>query len=411
MKSLTLFSLALLVACGNDKSSDSGEATPFSAPISCDDVGIDIPSGLGEASGAWDPAGRLVFFGGNDAVPIECAFGNTSFVGETWAYKPACEGFVRIETAESPQDRGRHVAVYDDVNHAMLIHGGRSRVEASGPYTLYGDTWSFDLSTDTWTKVTGAADGPSKRGNHGGAFARGKMYINGGNESTDGANFLLKNDTWAFDPTNNTWEKLSTTNKPANRLYHPMTSDGDHLYIYGGGDENALFGSGFMNDLWSLNLDTLAWTELSDGTEASAPVGRIWGSLTHDAANNRLVMFGGHDETPLGNNNELWQFNLENNKWKLLEAGDRLDNPENGFCDFPADYTTIVDGSPERREAGVSAQTGDGKLIIFGGKTDCGNINDVWSLDLSTDVWEEHSRATQGEACLRAYQECSSMCF
>ncbi len=409
MKTLTLLSVALLVGCGGkDKNDDSGGVIP----VSCDDVGIDIPTGRGEAAGAWDPKGqRLMFFGGNEAIPLNCQPGATGFVGETWAYKPTCDGFVRIQTSDAPKTRGRHVAVYDSVNEAMLIHGGRFRDGSSGTYTLYGDTWSFDLKTDTWSKLAGATDGPSKRVNHAAAFARGKMYIMGGNDSDDGLVFNPKRDTWAFDPATASWEKLDTTNNPPGRLYHPMATDGDHLYVYGGGDENALFGTGFHNDLWSLDLDTLKWTELSDGSASGDPDSRIWGALTHDATNNRLIMFAGHDDTNLGNNNQLYQFNLANNKWKLLEIGDEFNQPENDVCDFPADFTTIVDGIPERRQAGVATQTHDGRLMIFGGKTDCGNVNDVWSLDLGNDTWTEHSRATEGEACLRAYQECSAMCF
>jgi len=48
-------------------------------------------------------------------------------------------------------------------------------------------------------------------------------------------------------------------------------------------------------------------------------------------------------------------------------------------------------------------------MIIFGGKTDCGLINDVWTY--SGSAWVPRSRATEGEACLRAYQTCESMCF
>ena len=53
----------------------------------------------------------------------------------------------------------------------------------------------------------------------------------------------------------------------------------------------------------------------------------------------------------------------------------------------------------------------DGQLWIFGGKTDCGIINDVWSFSSSSETWTEQSPATSGEICLRAYAECETMCF
>ena len=87
MKIRSILTLASLLACGGNKdnNSDTGQST---VPVSCDDVGIDIPSGRGETSGAWDPKGhRLLMFGGNEAIPLECQPGATAFVGETWAYK------------------------------------------------------------------------------------------------------------------------------------------------------------------------------------------------------------------------------------------------------------------------------------------------------------------------------------
>ena len=54
--------------------------------------------------------------------------------------------------------------------------------------------------------------------------------------------------------------------------------------------------------------------------------------------------------------------------------------------------------------------TGDGEMLIFGGKTDCGLVNDVWSYTLGSG-WSELSPATSGQACLRANQNCSSLCF
>jgi len=396
-----VLTLALgLVACaeGSNKS------------VSCADVVVDVPSGRGEVEGVWDaPRGRLVFFGGNQAVPVECSPGATDFVGETWAFKPTCDGFVRVETATAPTVRGRHTASLDQDQDRMIIHGGRFRSGGSGPYTLYGDAWALDLKTDTWSQLSNGADGPSARSNHAAEIAQGQLWVFGGNDSADGAVFNPRNDLWSLDLESGTWEKRTTTNKPPKRLYHSMATDGDRLYVYGGGDENALFGS-FFRDVWVLDLATLAWSELHSG-DGDAPLGRIWAPMEYDAENHRLVVFGGHDDGVLGNNNELWTFDLTGNFWTRLSAGDEHNAPANGVCDFPPDFTMIDDASPERRNAGVSAVTPEGELVIFGGKTDCGNANDVWALDMAGESWSEWFRATEGEVCLRASQECREMCF
>ena len=84
-----------------------------------------------------------------------------------------------------------------------------------------------------------------------------------------------------------------------------------------------------------------------------------------------------------------------------------------GFCDFPADFTVPDLDAPERRYAGAAVLSEDA-LIIFGGKTDCGQVNDVWTWDLDDQSWTERSDATAGEVCERTFADpegCESLCF
>ena len=67
--------------------------------------------------------------------------------------------------------------------------------------------------------------------------------------------------------------------------------------------------------------------------------------------------------------------------------------------------------APERRYFGAAALSED-DMYIFGGKTDCGQVNDVWNWSLRDESWNERSPATSGEICLRAYAEgCESLCY
>jgi hypothetical protein len=58
----------------------------------------------------------------------------------------------------------------------------------------------------------------------------------------------------------------------------------------------------------------------------------------------------------------------------------------------------------------VSTRAGD-RLMVFGGKTDCGLINDVWQFDLASNAWTELSAASAGESCVRTSANCSEHCF
>jgi len=170
----------------------------------------------------------------------------------------------------------------------------------------------------------------------------------------------------------------------------------------------------FLHDMWVLQLaadgTSGAWTMLGQG--ASPPPGPSSADLVLDPARNRLVLWAGHEDNLLGNTNALWAYDLGGGSWSSLITGDLLTGASNGFCDFPADFVTPDLDSPERRSAGVAVLMDEGEtLLIFGGKTDCGLINDVWSLNLADHVWTERSPATGGEICLRAFANCQTMCF
>ena len=148
---------------------------------------------------------------------------------------------------------------------------------------------------------------------------------------------------------------------------------------------------------------------MSDGQDG--PDARIWGSMDYDPTLDQLVVFGGHDDQELGNRNDLWTYDIGTGKWDELKKGDKPNQPANGFCDFPSGFTDIDFDSPERRNAFASGFSDEGELFVFGGKTDCGIINDVWSLSLGSQTWSNRVTASAGQSCERANQACSSLCF
>lgn len=395
---LPLMALALTLSACKKEDTDSDIV------VDCSDRALEVPAPRGEAAGVWDPVGeRLVFFGGDVGRPENCR-AQTSFSDETWAFQADCDTFAFIDTA-GPTPRGRHAVTR--MGRKMILHGGRFREGTSGNYTQLDDTWSFDLDTSRWSRV--AFTGPGVRSNHGiAAIGEDKVLLFGGNSNPNGLNYTPLGDLWQLQ--GETWTELSPANEgPVNRLFHAVAAspDGSKFYVYGGGDENAFIGP-FFGDLWELDVATLTWTELHSGS-TGAPDGRIWPNLLHDGE--KLILWGGHDDGALGNTNQLWTFDLGSRTWTELEVGDVFNQPANGFCDFPADFVVADLDAPERRNAGVAALGVDGDLFVFGGKTDCGISNDLWSYDFDTNTWTNRSTATEGEICLRAARECSTMCF
>jgi hypothetical protein len=416
----SLSSLAL--ACTDDgkstESNGSETATDETSgndteSLDCSDRPIAVPSARSELEGLWDAErGRMLLFAGDQGTPVMC-MSQTNFVAEVWAFHTDCNNFEQLPASEGMSARGRYAIALDQARGRALIHGGRYREGTSGSYTLHDDLWGFDLATDSWVELP-SANGPSPRSNHSAVVIGDRLVIYGGNASTDGLSFIPLDDTWAYDLEAEVWTQVDTPSTPGARLFHAATvSPGDAtMIIHGGGDENAFLGP-FFRDLWALQLgpdgSTGSWTLLDDGL--SGPPGTTWADLVFDEAGGRVLLWAGHDDGVLGNTNTVWAWALDGSGWAQVEIGDVHNAPANGFCDFPADFVVPDLEAPERRSAGATVLTDGGELLIFGGKTDCGLINDVWSWSLAEQAWTERSAATGGEICLRAYANCQTMCF
>jgi hypothetical protein len=430
-RSLWLAWLATACACGDDDS-QTGAATGQDAGRSpsgavgaceaskakCAEFGDERPARSSEHAAAYDPErAELIVFGGTDSVPEACAPGGpVHFLDETWIYSDPCRGWARV-TAPGPSATGRHMAAWGDGN--VWVFGGRFREEEStSAYALYDDLYRFEVASRSWHEVEVAGKRPAPRVNGGLIWdsARERLWLFGGNESSSGASYAPLADVWSFDPSARRWtahEPAGTA--PAARLFHAALYDAqrDGLVIFGGADEGAFANSAsYYRDVWALSLPELEWVQLHPG-RSGAPEGRFWAGLVHDSTRDAYLLFGGHDDQMLGNRNDTWRFDPDALSWEQLASGDQLQGEARGVCDFPPDFTAVALDAPERRSAHSVVWSQPCKhALVFGGKTDCGSIDDVWSFD--GERWQEELAATEGESCLRWRadpEQCGDLCF
>ena len=113
----------------------------------------------------------------------------------------------------------------------------------------------------------------------------------------------------------------------------------------------------------------------------------------------------------MGNLNDLWQLDVATGAWTELRTGD-THNGDARVCELPADFTTQDLDAPERRELSAWVQSTTHGYVV-GGKTDCGNANDIWRVDLAAPDWEPVGQATtSGESCARSGNAaCAEYCF
>lgn len=387
---------------------DPGEAIPHATPLPEGTA----PSRRGDMAFAFDPdTARAYLFFGDRAVPEQCSPPPSDFLSDGYVFDArtdAWSALVPVDPDTAPIPRARASAVWDAQGQRVILFGGRYRDGTRGPYDFPNDLWAYEPATGLWTELapSGVPGAPEGRMNAGMVYdaRRNWVILYGGGYLTPGLQYVLTPGLWAYDLGESRWIPLRPETRPApDRLFHSVALDTrrDRLYVFGGGDEGALFNPVFFSDLWYVDLSTRAWTQVPREPDAAWPAGRIKATLDYDAARDRLIMFAGHDDTALGNENDVWQFSPETGRWARLIEGDTYANPQIDFCDFPADFATFDPNSPERRESHLFLIMGD-EALMYGGRTDCGLANDTWRFDLGTDSWHQVTNSLSGMTCYRS---------
>jgi hypothetical protein len=161
------------------------------------------------------------------------------------------------------------------------------------------------------------------------------------------------------------WSQFTTGTQPAGFEGATGVTDParNQLVVWGGK-------TGVYNtELWTLRLDApMGWTNLGS---TGSPPGRQFHSAIVDAANDRMIVFGGRDA--LGYRNDVWERTLgPSGAWSLL---------------LPHSLVT----GPSPRDAHTAAYDPVGhRMIVFGGRGAAGGVDDVWALSLDgPPAWEQ----------------------
>jgi len=161
------------------------------------------------------------------------------------------------------------------------------------------------------------------------------------------------------------WPSESPTGTPPSVRYgHTAVYDStNNLMIVFGGNN---CGSSYYNDLWVLSNanglgGTPAWSQLTPS--GVPPAARAFASAVYDAADNRMVVFGGSNGTLFGD------------VWMLRNA--------NGKSGAPVWLQLKPSGTPPAARSGHSAvfDPASKRMIVYGGSSaTAGFLGDTWVL-------------------------------
>lgn len=249
---------------------------------------------------AYDAARqRTVAFGGQGTF---VAYDTTlEFDGTRWTPVAPVE----------PEARNDHIATHNPRNGRMLVFGGTNLAG-----NVVNSTWEWDRATDVWTGFQGTAPAPRKAAMGCYDSGRDRTVVFGG----DDWNFQTFGDTWEWNSAAGTWAPIPTSVSPPPRRYAAMGYHPGRARVLLFGGEDAA--SNITNDLWE--YDGTNWITLP----ASGPSDRVHGAITYDANRAVLVYYGGGHHVPWGPNgwwlvedDDTWEYDAYGTFTRVSAAG------------------------------------------------------------------------------------------
>jgi hypothetical protein len=253
----------------------------------------------------YDTVGRRhVMFGGFDS---HVAAGTATRFNDIWEYDGATRTWYNVTPTSGvlPAARSGHAMAFDPSRRVIVLFGGWN--QTSG---YLGDTWEWNCATRTWTRMTPAASPSARQGARMMYDAAGaRMILFGGVD----ANTFYKQ-TWRYN--GSSWTLLTTTStSPTSRTFNGRTYHGlvynsstGRLVIFGGiGYPNGLTQGTVtdFDDMWELTGTT--WTDVTPA--GTRPGARGWFGMTYEAAANRIVVYGGWNNTTRFSYADTWAWN------------------------------------------------------------------------------------------------------
>ncbi len=259
--------------------------------------------------------------------------------------------WTNMSPSSGPSGRDFPAMAYDSRADRTVLFGGITGMEAAA------DTWTFDLTTNTWTNVT-PATGPSPRWSSAMAYdSRWDRVVLFG-----GFSGVLVNDTWTYDLSTNTWVDMNPAVSPPARGWTGMVYDAlsDRIVLFGGAT-----GAGVANDTWIYDLAANTWTRVYP---AVSPTAREYFGMAYDSLADRIVLFGGWSDAPYRLFGDTWTYDVATETWTEM-------NPARA--------------PPPRSYLAMTYDPRADRTVVFGGLTTAYLVNDTWAYNLPANTWSD----------------------
>ena len=364
------------------------EASPATSP----------PALIGASLAADPQCGCLVLFGGHTMNDTASAM-TWLWDGTTWT---------ESTTPAALAARGDAAMAYDATLNAIVLFGGDSSLTGN---TVFGDTWQWDGTTQTWSSVS-PTTAPSARAGASLVYvpAAGRVLLFGGNADLSATGNL--NDTWVFNGT--TWTQL-TAPGPSVRAFAAITYDAARgVAVLIGGTDGVAAGANVsgtsLGDAWDFNG---SW---SARDPVVAPSARTSASMSYDVARARMVLFGGTDgvtkfgdtwewdgttwfpkspaSSPSPRDGQVMVYDVRRARDVLYGGQAANGTPLGDLWEWDGTtwtqtYAPSTGGPAGRAEAALTYDVAHDVVIMFGGHLAVQSFGDAWSWDAVTMTWTQ----------------------
>jgi hypothetical protein len=336
---------------GSGNPSTTGTFDP-AATLAWSELPTSVPAQtLGSGAGMVADAAAAIAFGGDGANGLSAV---------TSAYTESTNSWSVVSTTGAPSARSDFAFGFDPTAGKAVLFGGLVNA-TSGSVT--NDTWTYDVSSKTWTNVTGSslrAPGPREDA----AFAIDPslgvgLLFGGQNPNYESVGTVTYSDLWEIDLTSNVWTPITPASgarpPPLEGAALAWDSAARGFEMYGGC-------APCSNGVWLFNLTSAKWTELPASPASPSPAaGASW---AYDPELNADLLFGGTDGSTQFNETSIFYPN--NDTW----------------------VSQTLPGPSARSEAAAAYLnvSGNATWLLAGGSTPLGPVTDTWRLSTTSDL-------------------------
>jgi N-acetylneuraminic acid mutarotase len=257
----------------------------------------------------------------------------------------------------NPSARDYVSMAYDEESERVILFGGLT----SASFIFNGETWAYDPSANTWTQME-PPSGPTARGAADMAYdaESDRVILVGGATDVISNQPVISDETWAYDYNTNTWTEMAKGPAKHNGDRLAYDTESDRVILFGGYDM-----SGFFYDTtWAYDFNSDTWTDMKPST---SPPGRNYHAMAYDAESDRVIIWGGDD---MGGDSSAWAYDYNNNTWQKMAS----------WGPYSRSYISMV--------YDVKAD----RTILYGNITH-GDLA-TWVYDYNTNTWTKMEPAT-----------------